>query len=126
MRNLFFILLLSISLPVLSQELQCGKTDVTIKKTGKWESTRYQLIAQLKDRKTELWLNSVDYVKSQCVMDNKNRNKILINAYCGGSGCSEHTYIIINARTLMVELVPVMRRSNLTEVEEIIGKPIVK
>ena len=122
MRKLFIILLLTLSFQALSQELQCGKTDVTITKTGKWESTRYQIIAQLKDRKTELWLNSVDYVKSQCILDTKKRNKILINAHCGGSGCSEHAYIIINARTLMVELVPVMGKSNMAQVEEIIGK----
>ena len=120
------MLLLAISFPVLSQDLQCGKTDLTITKIGKWESTRYRVIAQFNDRKTELWLNSVDHVNSQCVLDSKNRNKILINAYCGGSGCSKHTYIIINARTLMVELVPVMRRSNLAQAEEIIGKTIVK
>jgi len=126
MRNLFIILLLIISFPALSQELQCEKTDVTITKTGEWESTRYQVIAQLKDRKTELWLNSVDFVMGECILDSKNRNKILINAYCGGSGCSEHTYIIINPRTLMVELVPVMRRPNLAQAEEIIGKAIVK
>jgi hypothetical protein len=126
MRNLIVIFLLTLSLPVLSQELQCGKTNVTIMKTGEWESTRYQVMAQLKDRKTELWLNSVDYVNSQCILDSKYRNKILINAYCGGSGCSGDTYIIINAQTLMVELVPVMRRSNLAQAEEIIGKPITK
>ena len=115
-----------ISFPVLSNEFQCGETDVVITKTGEWESTRFQVIAQLKDRKTELWLNSVDHVKSQCILDRKKRNKILINAYCGGSGCSEYTYIIINARTLMVELVPVMHKSNLAQAEEIIGKAIIK
>ena len=126
MRKLLFIIMLTISFPVLSQDLQCGKADVTITKTGEWENTRFQVVAKLKDRKTELWLNSVDYVNSRCVLDSKNRNKILVNAYCGGSGCSHHTYIIINARTLMVELVPVMRRSNLAQAEEIIGKSIAK
>ena len=126
MRNLVIILLLIIALPASSQELQCGNTDVTITKTGEWESTKYQVIAQLKNRKAELWVDSVDYVISKCVLDSKNRNKILINAYCGGSGCSPHTYIIINAQTEVVELVPVMHKPNLTQAEEIIGKSIVK
>jgi len=126
MRNLLIILLLAISFPALSQELQCDNTDLTITKYGEWESTKYQVIAQHKNRNTELWIDSVDFVTSKCVLGSKNRKKILINAYCGGSGCSEHTYIIINAQTLVVELVPVMRRPNLAQAEEIIGKAIVK
>ena len=73
MRNLFIIMFLTISYPVLSKEFQCGDADIVITKTGQWESTRYQVIATLKDRSTELWLNSVDYVKSQCILDRKKR-----------------------------------------------------
>lgn len=124
MRNILTIFLLIFSAQVLSEELKCGQTNVSIEKTGQWENTRYQVIAQLKDRKTELWLNSIDHLSSQCVLDSKNRDKILINAHCGGSGCSEHTYTIIDAQTLMVELVPVKGKSNLIQAEEIIGRAI--
>lgn len=126
MRKLLFFILLALSIPALSQQHQCGDAEVNIVKTGEWESTRYQVLVQLKERKTELWLNSVDFVASQCVLDSNNRNKVLIQAYCSGSGCSEHTYIVVNARTLMVELVPVMQRPNLLQVEEILGRPIEK
>lgn len=126
MRNLLIFILFMISIPALSDELQCGEATLSIIKTGEWESTRYQIVAKQKERRTELWLNSVDFVNSKCVSDSKNRYKILINAYCGGSGCSESAYIIINAHTLNVELVPVLDRSNLVQAEEILGKSVGK
>lgn len=102
----------------------CGEAEVEIKKIGEYESGRIQIIAKNKDHETSLWLHSVDHIKSLCITSSKNQNKILINAFCGGSGCSEQTYTIIDARTLMVELVPVQGRNNKSIAEHLLGKKI--
>ena len=107
-----------------AQNYICGDTRVTIEKVGKFESSRVHISAQVNERETSLWLHSIDHVNGVCVTDKRNRNKILIKAHCGGSGCSEKTYTLIDARTLMVELVPVQGTNNLSTVESILGKKL--
>jgi len=107
-----------------AQSYICGDTQVTIEKQGKFESSRVHISAQVNEHETSLWLHSVDHVNGVCVTDKRDRNKILIKAHCGGSGCSEKTYTLIDARTLMVELVPVQGTDNLSTVESILGKKI--
>lgn len=124
MKFKLFLCLLLLSSNAFSQEYLCGKTQVTIEKVGEYESTRFHITAIKGDRETSLWLHSVDYINGSCVTNNREQNKILVKAYCGGSGCSTDTYTIIDARTLMVELVPVQGKNNLNEVETILGRKI--
>ena len=119
---LIFILLLSPT--SFAQSKVCGLSEVTIEKTGVAESTRFFITAKNKEHETKLVMSSVDHVNFSCETTIQNRNKILINAYCGGSGCSESTFTVIDARTLQIELVPFQRKGNQDLVEKILGKKL--
>lgn len=121
--NYFMFLILCAS-NAIAQNYVCGKTEVVIKKIGEYESSRIHVTAKKDERETSLWLHSIDYISSTCITNERNQPKILINGHCGGSGCSEKTYTIIDARTLMVELVPVQGKNNLRSAEAILGKKI--
>ncbi len=97
---------------------------MSIDKTGEWETTRFIITAKNGNDDIKLVLNSVDYVSQFCEKNIKGQDKILLLATCGGSGCSESSYIVIDARTLMVELVPFRGNENLEQVEEILGREI--
>jgi len=120
----FFIFLILFTSNAIAQNYVCGKTEVIIEKIGEYESSRIHVIAKQGERETSLWLNSIDYISGTCVTNERKQSKILINGYCGGSGCSEKTYTIIDARTLMIELVPVQGKNNLSIAESILGKKI--
>ena len=121
--NLFVCLILLPS-NVIAQNYVCGETQVAIDNVGEYESSRIHITAKKGKRETSLWLHSIDYINGTCVTNKREQNKILINGYCGGSGCSGKIYTIIDARTLMVELVPVQGKNNLSIAEHILGKKI--
>ena len=125
MKPFLFILFVFLLSPLsLAETKACGGAELDIHKTGEWESARFIITARNGDNDMKLVLKSVDYVSQYCEKDIKGQNKILILAICGGSGCSESTYIVIDARTLMVELVPFRGQGNLEQVEEILGREI--
>jgi hypothetical protein len=107
--NLFVCLIL-FSSNVIAQNYLCGETQVAIEKVGEYESSRIHITAKKDKRETSLWIHSIDYISGACVTNKGEQNKILINGYCGGSGWSGKTYTIIDARTLMIELVPVQSK----------------
>ncbi|WP_057832315.1 hypothetical protein [Colwellia sp. TT2012] len=119
-----FICSILFSSSAIAQNYVCGKTQVTIAKVGEYESSRIHITAKNDKRETSLWLHSIDYINGTCVTNKREQFKILINGHCGGSGCSEKTYTIIDARTLMVDLVPVQGKDNLSIAEHILGKKI--
>ena len=119
-----FVCLILFSSNVIAQNYVCGQTQVAIEKVGEYESSRIHIIAKKDKRETSLWLHSIDYINGTCVTNKREQHKILINGYCGGSGCSGKTYTIIDARTLMIELVPVQGKNNLSVAEHILGKKI--
>jgi len=104
------IFLAVLSVPALSEEYQCGQAIFNIEKVGEYESSRLHIKAKSNGRETSLWKHSIDYA--------------LVNARCGGTGCAESSYTIIDPRTLMVELVPYLERDNLKLTEEILGVKI--
>ena len=118
---LSIIFLVSLSVTVLGEEYNCGQAVFNIEKIGKYESSRLHIQAKNNGRETSLWKHSIDYTNFLCVKNKRNQFKALINARCGGTGCSESSYTIIDPRTLMVELVPFLRRDNLKLTEEILG-----
>lgn len=120
--SLIFLALLSFS--ALSEEYSCGDAVFNIEEIGKYESSRLYIQATSHGRKTSLWKHSIDYTRFICVKNKKGQYKALINARCGGTGCSESSYTIIDTRTLMVELVPFLGRDNLKLTEEILGVSI--
>ncbi|MDP5138698.1 hypothetical protein ORJ04_22375 [Rheinheimera baltica] len=122
----FLIFLILFSGSAIAQNYVCGKAEVVIEKLGEYESSRIHVTAKKDERETSLWLHSIDYISGTCITNEKNQSKILINGHCGGSGCSEKTYTIIDARTLMVELVPVQGKNNLSVAESILGKKILE
>lgn len=121
-----FVCLILFSSNVIAQNYVCGETQVTIEKVGEYESSRIHITANKDNRETSLWLHSIDYMNATCVTNKREQHKILINGYCGGSGCSDKTDTIIDARTLMIELVPVQGKNNLNIAEHILGKKIPK
>jgi len=125
MKPFLFLLFVFLFSPLsLAETKACGSSELDIHKTGEWESTRFIITVINGNDDMKLVLKSVDYVSQYCEKDIKGQNKILILAICGGSGCSESTYIVIDARTLMVELVPFRGQGNLEQVEEILGHEI--
>jgi len=125
MKTLFVSMIVFLYSPLIfAQAKVCGDTKINIQKSGEWENTRYIVKAENGTNDTKLVLSSVDYVSSFCEQSVKGQNKILVLARCGGSGCSESTYIVIDARTLMVELVPFRNRGNLGLVEELLGRKV--
>ncbi|WP_420589150.1 hypothetical protein [Bacterioplanoides sp.] len=123
MKALLIILFTAIFSPLaFAQAKVCGGTEIDIKKVGEWESTRFIVEAKNGADNTKLILKSVDYVSSYCEKSTTGVDKILILAICGGSGCSESTYTVIDARTLKVELVPFQGQGNLELVEKLLGR----
>mgnify|MGYP003385509672 CR=1 FL=1 len=118
------IFLAVLSVPALSEEYQCGQAIFNIEKVGEYESSRLHIKAKSNGRETSLWKHSIDYANFLCVKNKKNQFKALVNARCGGTGCAESSYTIIDPRTLMVELVPYLERDNLKLTEEILGVKI--
>ena len=121
---LSIIFLAALSFTALGEEYKCGPAVFNIEKVGKYESSRFHILAASNDRETSLWKHSIDYTDFLCVKNKRGQFKALINARCGGTGCSESSYTIIDPRTLMVELVPFLRRDNLKLTEEILGVSI--
>ncbi|WP_419812815.1 hypothetical protein [Bacterioplanoides sp.] len=127
MSKLFSLMLLAVlSLPALSKEYKCGDAIFNIETVGEYESSRLHIQARSNGRETSLWKHSIDYTNFLCVKNKRNQFKALINARCGGRSCSESNYTIIDPRTLMVELVPFLRRDNLNLTEEILGVEVPK
>ena len=125
MNKLLSIIFLSVlSVTALGEEYNCGQAVFNIEKVGKYEGARLHIQAKSNGRETSLWKHSIDYTNFLCVKNKRNQFKALINARCGGTGCSESSYTIIDPRTLMVELVPFLRRDNLKLTEEILGVKI--
>jgi hypothetical protein len=125
MSKLLSIIFLSVlSVTALGEEHNCGDAVFNIEKVGKYESSRLHIQVKSNGRETSLWKHSIDYTNFSCVKNKRGQFKALINARCGGTGCSESSYTIIDPRTLMVELVPVLRRDNLKLTEEILGVSI--
>lgn len=122
MRILFSFFVIIVSSISLAQEHICGNSTVNIEKVGEWESSRFFITATNGTDDTKLVLNSVDYVSFACEANIRNQNKILVLAICGGSGCSESTYTVIDARTLKLELVPFQGQGNLGLVENLLGR----
>ncbi|MCP5325545.1 MAG: hypothetical protein H7A09_04345 [Oceanospirillaceae bacterium] len=125
MKTIFVSLIVFLFSPLIfAQAKVCGDTKINIQKTGEWEDTRFIVNAENDTNDMKLVLNSVDFVSSFCEQSVKGQNKILVLARCGGSGCSESTYIVIDAKTLMVELVPFRNRGNLELVEDLLGRKV--
>ncbi|CCK77570.1 hypothetical protein OLEAN_C33940 [Oleispira antarctica RB-8] len=127
MGKLFSIIFLAaLSVSALGKEYKCGDATFYIETVGEYESSRLHIKAKSNERETSLWKHSIDYTNFLCVKNKRNQFKALINARCGGTGCSESSYTIIDPRTLMVELVPFLRRDNLKLTEEILGVEVPK
>ena len=118
------IFLAALSASALGEEYKCGDAIFNIETVGEYESSRLHIKAKNNGRETSLWKHSIDYTDFLCVKNKRGQFKALINARCGGTGCSESSYTIIDPRTLMVELVPFLRRDNLKLTEEILGVSI--
>ena len=127
MSKLFSVIFLSVlSISALGKEYKCGNAVFNIKTVGEYESSRLHIQAKSNGRETSLWKHSIDYTNFSCVKNKRGQFKALINARCGGTGCSESSYTIIDPRTLMIELVPFLRRDNLKITEEILGVEVPK
>ena len=127
MSKLFSIIFLSVlSISALGKEYKCGNAVFNVETVGEYESSRLHIQAKSNGRETSLWKHSIDYTNFSCVKNKRGQFKALINARCGGTGCSESSYTIIDPRTLMVELVPFLRRDNLKLTEEILGLEVPK
>ncbi|WP_163138981.1 hypothetical protein [Arhodomonas sp. KWT] len=109
------------------QEFQCGDARVFVEGWGRFENARALVTVSNRGRDTKLWLHSVDFIGGECWMDSSNRREIVIQAYCGGSGCGKKSFGIIEPDTLRISLVPVISaggRQNVDAAEEILGKDI--
>ena len=122
--SVIFLFVLSVS--AFGKEYKCGSAVFNIETVGEYESSRLHIQAKSNGRETSLWKHSIDYTNFSCVKNKRGQFKALINALCGGTGCSESSYTIIDSRTLMVELVPFLRRDNLKITEEILGVEVPK
>ena len=127
MSKLFSVIFLAVlSISALGEEYKCGDAIFNIETVGKYESSRLHITAKSNGRETSLWKYSIDYTNFLCVKNKRSQFKALINARCGGTGCSESSYTIIDPKTLMVELVPFLKRDNLKITEEVLGVEIPK
>lgn len=116
-----FIFLLFFPLVAFSKDYSCGSAVFNIEITGEYESSRLSIKAKSNGQQISLLMHSVDYINFQCVLNKKKQFKALINAHCGGTGCAEESYTIIDSKTLMLELVPVLGRNNLKLATEVLG-----
>ena len=101
----------------------CGNAKVTLE-VIKVDGNKYEfdtaLTVHLKNISTILRYTNIDYIGGICVKDAKGQNRIVYQAYCGGSGCKDlDNWGIIDPKNLQVLLVP--NDYNRDEAKNILG-----
>lgn len=76
-------------------------------------------------KKVLRYSNENDFLKLRCQPDKNGKLMLLVNHTCGGTGCAESNFGIIDLQTLDVLLVPDSRwKGNHTKAEAILGVKI--
>jgi len=109
--------------------LVCGKASITVTQArfregqpGEDFTATIQLDSQ---RKVIRFTNENDFLKLRCQSGKNGKLMLLVNHTCGGTGCAESNFGIIDLQTLDVLLVPDSRwKGNHAKAEALLGVEI--
>jgi hypothetical protein len=109
--------------------LICGKASITATHARFQEGRRgedFAITVKIgSQKKVFRYSNENDFLKLRCQADKNRQSMLLVNHTCGGTGCAESNFGIIDLQTLDVLLKPDSRwKGNHTKAEAILGVKI--
>lgn len=113
-----------------STSLSCGNSRITVSPArvrGGQQVLRNFLVnaAQTNSFQTFKFSAANDFLRVRCETSRNGEPLLLVNHYCGGSGCSENNFSVIDLKTFKVLLPADARmKGNKNIAEGIIGKKI--
>ena len=133
MRLDFFIVVIALGVVSVSShgksyDSQCGPTKfrVNVENKGHPLDNRYELVAVTSAGDKKLFTaEEGGWLHAACVITTKSEPVLLFQSYCGGSGCVEDKYGIVQAATLKVLVRPSAKNiGNSKQASNVLGKPV--